>query len=169
MKVKFPNKQKVKCSCNTSGCSRGQQTVYIKSTYDWKKKDEVAVFVNTLKECSLMSVHNWTSPPPNPPTHTETPVNISNTVIWTSYRASQKHLSTTRVCVRECVYVCPRRSDVWGWEGSRKALREGKRFGGGEGGRGERVTLHERNCLQVLVSAPLYRTIQECPVERNHN
>lgn len=64
--VKFPNKQKVKCSCNTSGCSRGQQTVSKKALLmifenreqQREERDDVAVFVNTLEECSLMLVHN---------------------------------------------------------------------------------------------------------------
>lgn len=101
------NRQKVKCSCNTSGCSRGQQTVIKKALWFFfffffkrqrEERDDVAVFVNTLEECSLMLVHNWTTIP-HPP-DTETPfVNISNTVIRSGYRAARKTPFTTRVRV----------------------------------------------------------------------
>lgn len=109
--VKLPNKQKVKCSCNTSGCSRGQQTVSKKALWLFffflktERRDDVAVFVNTLEECSLMLVHNWTTVP-HPPAHTNPFVNISNTVIRSGYRAARKHPSTTRVCVCVCVCMC---------------------------------------------------------------
>lgn len=77
-KVEFHDKDKVKCSCNTSGCSRGKQTVYffLKNALDdfvqgWEGqegkeqrewRDSAAVLVNTSKECSLkeqFSQKNW--------------------------------------------------------------------------------------------------------------
>lgn len=61
---------------------------------------DVAVLVNTLEECSLMSRHNWTKM--RPQSH-KSSVKISNTVIQSSYRASHNQLFT-RMCVCVCVF-----------------------------------------------------------------
>lgn len=83
-------------------------------------------FVNTLEECSLMLVHNWTTAPPPPShqpplPHTETlpsVVNISNTVIRTGYRAARRY-SSQQECASRC---CDLR-----WDRLTETLGEGRK------------------------------------------
>lgn len=116
-----------------------------------RERDDLAVFVNTLEECSLMLVHNWTTVP-RPPAHTNPWIyQILSFEPVTEQHGHTLHNKSVRVCV--CVFAALLVKD-----------RIGRQKHSGRG-----VTLHERSRRQVFMSAPLYRTIQECPVEREEN
>lgn len=139
-KVKFPNKQKVKCSC--------QQTVYKKSTFDdfgkrQKERDKVAVFVNTLKECSLMLVHNWTRVP-HPPTQKPLCEYIK---YCHSGRLKEHHRNTSSQQESVCVCVCaaPMVQDGKGWQ---KPSGRGRDEGGYIAWKKPSTSVHECTFIQ---------------------
>lgn len=73
-----------------------------------EERDEVAVFVNTLEECSLMLVHNWTTvphpTPPHPHPQTQTPP-LCEYIKYCHSKRLQSSSTRTLFKQQECV-VC---------------------------------------------------------------